>query len=185
MQLIVGLGNPGNQYNFTRHNFGFLTLDFYAKIHNLTWQKPKFNALWLKTGDTIFIKPQTFYNNSGQAVQAFLKFYKIPFEQLLVVCDDFDLEFGKLRYRAHGSSGGNNGLKSITQHLNTDQFARLRLGTGNPALRQRLGDIDFVLSKFTPNERTTLPNILTAATDRLNDFISAANDSSPAPAPAP
>ncbi len=160
MQLIVGLGNPDNKYNFTRHNFGFLALDFYAKTKHIDWQKPKFDALWFRDGDRLFIKPQTYYNNSGQAVQAFMHFYKIPPQNILVVCDDFDLPFGTLRYRAKGSSGGNNGLKSISEHLGTTEFPRLRIGSNNPTIRQQVGDIDFVLGKFTPEEKAQLPQLL-------------------------
>ncbi len=170
MQLIVGLGNPDPKYHFTRHNFGFLVLDLYAKTQHLTWQKPEFNAFWLKQGNTIFIKPQTYYNNSGQAVQAFAKYYKIPPEQILVVCDDFDLEFGTIRLRHHGSSGGNNGLKSITAALQTSEFARLRLGTNNQELRAKIGDIDFVLSRFTTAEKAQLPAICQQALDRIMEF---------------
>lgn len=170
MKLVVGLGNPENQYNFTRHNFGFLALDFYAKIKGETWQKPKFNALWFKFGDNIFLKPQTFYNNSGQAVQAFAKFYKIPPEDILVVCDDFDLPFGTLRFRTQGSSGGNNGLKSISEHLGTTNFPRLRIGSNNPSIRQKLGDVDFVLGKFTPEEKAELPQILMNIAARIDEI---------------
>lgn len=170
MQLIVGLGNPENQYNFTRHNFGFLALDFYAKIHQLKWQKPKLGAIWCKDGERIFIKPQNFYNNSGQTVQAFLHFYKLQPTDILVVCDDFDLEFGTLRYRAKGSSAGNNGLKSITEYLRTSDFPRLRIGTNNASIRQKLGDIDFVLGKFTPEEKAKLPTILTEISQKIDEF---------------
>lgn len=170
MQLIVGLGNPESKYNFTRHNFGFLALDFYAKTKEISWQKPKMGALWFKDGDRIFIKPQTYYNESGQAVQAFLRFYKLQPSDILVICDDFDLNFGTLRYRAHGSSAGNNGLKSISQHLGTEDFPRLRLGTNNPEIRQKLGDIDFVLGKFTPEEKSALPQILQTIAQKIDDF---------------
>lgn len=170
MQLIVGLGNPESKYNFTRHNFGFLALDFYAKTKEISWQKPKMGALWFKDGDRIFIKPQTYYNESGQAVQAFLRFYKLQPSDILVICDDFDLNFGTLRYRAHGSSAGNNGLKSISQHLGTEDFPRLRLGTNNPKIRQKLGDIDFVLGKFTPEEKSALPQILQTIAQKIDDF---------------
>ena len=168
MKLIVGLGNPGPEYNFTRHNFGFLALDFYAKVNNLTWQKPKFHALWLKTGDKILIKPQTFYNDSGRAVVEFANFYKIPLEGILVVCDDFNLPFDSFRYRAKGSSGGNNGLKSISEYLHTTDFPRLRLGTRNDALRQKLGDVDFVLSRFTPEEKSALPAFLAQISQEID-----------------
>lgn len=161
MNLIVALGNPGGQYNFTRHNFGFLALDFYFKINNLEWEPhEKFNAIWKKSGDKIYIKPQTFYNDVGTSVRAFADFYKIPPENILIICDDFNLAFGQLRKREKGSAGGNNGLKSVIAHLGTENFPRLRLGTGNDTLRQKLGDVDFVLSKFTEEEKQQLPQIL-------------------------
>lgn len=172
MNLIVGLGNPGSQYNFTRHNFGFLALDFFAKTHNLNWEKhPKNNAIYLKSNQTIFIKPQSFYNSVGPVVSSFINFYKINPSQILVICDDFDIDFGKIRLRANGSSGGNNGLKSIINTLKTDQFTRLRLGTNNAELRQKIGDTDFVLSKFTEPEKTLLPQILQAANTQILNFI--------------
>lgn len=170
-KLIVGLGNPGDRYNFTRHNFGFLALDFYTKIHGLDWQaSPKFGAIWTRHDDTFLIKPQEFYNDSGRAVQAFCHYYKIAPAQILVVCDDFSLKFGKNRFREHGSAGGNNGLKSIIAHLGTENFPRLRLGTANDALRQRLGDTDFVLGRFTDTEREQLPAVLRAACDRIDQL---------------
>ncbi len=171
MNLIVGFGNPGKQYNFTRHNFGFLALDFYFKKEDLSWQKTeKFGAIWTKSDDTIFIKPQTFYNDIGTSVRAFKDFYKIPLENILIICDDFNLPFGELRERQKGSAGGNNGLKSTILHLGTDNFSRLRLGTGNDELRKKLGDTDFVLSKFTPEEKERLPEILQEASARIKDF---------------
>lgn len=171
MKLIVGLGNPGDEYNFTRHNFGFLLLDLYAKINNLSWEKPKLGALWLKSGDQIFIKPQDFYNNSGQAVQNFAHFYKIAPEDILVVCDDFDLQFGETRFRNKGSSGGNNGLKSIISHLGTSDFARLRLGTNDPATRKLIGDTKFVLSRFSAAEKAKLLPILEEGINKVNDWM--------------
>lgn len=174
MKLIVGLGNPGNEYNFTRHNFGFLSLDFYAKIHHLEWQKPKLGALWVRSGDAFLIKPQDFYNNSGVAIQAFAQYYKIPLANILIICDDFNLPFGQIRYRAKGSAGGNNGLKSTISHLNSQDFPRLRLGTGNPTVQQRLGDVDFVLGHFTASEKSALPDLLTHVSTEIDKFINAA-----------
>ena len=133
MKLIIGLGNPGNQYNFTRHNTGFLALDFYFKTHKLEWEgKPKFGAIFARVDDTFFIKPQDFYNESGRAVREFVKFYKMNLSDILVVCDDFNLEFCKIRTRATGSAGGNNGLKSIIAELGTEDFCRVgyRCGIG-------------------------------------------------------
>ncbi|MBQ2638513.1 aminoacyl-tRNA hydrolase [Candidatus Saccharibacteria bacterium] len=171
MKLIVGFGNPGNQYNFTRHNFGFLSLDFYFKIKNLNWEKnPKFNALWKKDGDKIFVKPQTFYNEIGTSVQAFKNFYKVENKDILVICDDFNLDFGTLRERKRGSAGGNNGLKSTIEKLGTEDFPRLRVGTANDALRRKIGDTDFVLGKFTEEEREKLPEILKEISDKIDIF---------------
>lgn len=164
MKIIVGFGNPGTQYNFTRHNFGFLALDFYAKLAKIEWQsKAKFFAEVTKDDerDLLLVKPQTFYNDVGRSVRALIDFYKPDLADLLIVCDDFNLEFGKLRYREYGSAGGNNGLKSTISHLGHENFPRLRLGTGNDTVRHQLGDVDFVLSKFTPAEREQLPQVLT------------------------
>lgn len=170
MKLIVGLGNPGSEYNFTRHNFGFLALDFYATTHHLSWENPKHNAIWLKDTDKILIKPQTFYNDSGLAVSEFMHFYKIPLSDILVINDDFDLPFGTLRLRQKGSSGGNNGLSSIIQHLGTTEFKRLRLGTNNPKLRNKMGDVKFVLSRFSETEKSQLPNLLAETSKIITNF---------------
>lgn len=170
MKLIVGLGNPGNQYNFTRHNSGFLALDFYFKVKNLSWaENQKYDAIYHKEDDIIFIKPQTYYNEVGKSVQAFAHFYKIKRKDILVICDDFNLAFGDVRFREKGSAGGNNGLKSIIRELNTDEFPRLRIGTGNDALRRKIGDTDFVLSRFTPEEKEQLPDILRHISDILDE----------------
>ena len=172
MKLIVGLGNPGNEYNFTRHNFGFLALDFYFKTHGLEFEKSeKFRAKWLKSGQTIFVKPQTYYNDVGSSIQEFMNYYKISLGDLLILCDDFNLDFGTLRYREKGTDGGNNGLKSTIRSLNTTDFKRLRLGTANNDLRKKMGDVDFVLGRFTPEEREKLPEILTDITKHIDDFI--------------
>lgn len=183
MKLIVGFGNPESKYNFTRHNFGFLALDFYAKVKNLSWeQTPKFNALWAKTPGAIFIKPQTYYNDVGSAIQDFTHFYKIPTSDILIICDDFNLDFGKIRFREKGSAGGNNGLKSTISSLGTDDFPRLRLGTDNASrigsnlktgssTDGKIPDIDFVLSKFTKEEKDKLPSILRATTSEIDKFL--------------
>ena len=172
MKLIVGLGNPGNEYNLTRHNFGFLTLDFYFKTRKLEFEKSeKFHAKWQKSGQTIFIEPQTYYNDVGSSIQEFMNYYKIPLSNLLILCDDFNLDFGTLRYREKGTDGGNNGLKSTIRSLNTTEFKRLRLGTANNTLRKKMGDVDFVLGRFTPEEREKLPEILTDIAKRIDDFI--------------
>ena len=173
MKLIIGFGNPGPNYNFTRHNFGFLALDFYTKIHQLNWQtKPKFFAEVAKDDehDLLLIKPQTFYNDVGNSIQAVCNFYKIASTDILVICDDFNLDFGKLRFRERGSSGGNNGLKSTIAALGTEDFPRLRLGTANDELRRQIGDVDFVLSRFTDVEHEQLPQILQNMTKYIAEY---------------
>ncbi len=180
MKLVIGLGNPGNRYNFTRHNAGFLALDFYFKIKGFTWEtKPKFGAIWAKISgrvlnldeDVIFIKPQEFYNESGRVVREFMHFYKIDAQDILVICDNFDLEFGKIRYRAAGQAAGNNGLKSIDAALGGSDYPRLRIGTENDTLRRKMGDMDFVLSHFTPEEKERLPEVLRAVAEKIEEVI--------------
>ena len=172
MKLIVGLGNPGSKYNFTRHNSGFLALDYYFARNKTSFSgKSHLGALAHREGDIWFIKPQDFYNESGKAVAEFMRYYKISASDILVVCDNFDLEFGKVRYRSSGAAGGNNGLKSIDQYLGTFKYPRLRIGTGNDTLRNKLGDVEFVLSRFTPEEKEKLPGILNEVCQRIDEFI--------------
>ena len=172
MTLGVGLGNPGNNYNFTRHNVGFLALDFYFKIKKLKWnEKPKFGAIFTREGDVFFIKPQGFYNKTGEVVREFMRYYKIAAEDILVICDNFDLEFGKTRFRSSGLAAGNNGLKSIDGALGTSDYPRLRIGTENNELRRKMGDVDFVLSRFTPEEKEQLPSILSEVVEKIDEFL--------------
>ena len=172
MKLVVGLGNPESKYNFTRHNTGFLVLDYYFKVKGLKWSsEPRMGALWAKDGDVIYIKPQEYYNVSGRAVAAYMKYYKIPASDILVICDDFNLEFGVVRYRASGRAAGNNGLKSIIASVGTEEFPRIRVGTGNDELRSKLGDTDFVLSKYTPEEKAKLPEVLVTVTERMKEYL--------------
>ena len=171
MKLVVGLGNPGNQYNFTRHNTGFLALDFYFRLHNLSWEtKPRLGAIWGRSGDILFIKPQEFYNETGRVVTDYMRYYKIAASDILVICDNFDLEFGKVRFRTSGAAGGNNGLKSIDKALGSSDYPRIRIGTGNDELRHRMGDTDFVLSRFTPEEKARLPEILSEVCEKIEEL---------------
>ena len=151
---------------------GFLSLDYYFKVKGLRWnEKPKFSALWGREGDVHFIKPQEFYNASGEVVARYVKFYKIALSDILVICDNFDLGFGLVRERSSGSAGGNNGLKSIDAALGSSDYARIRVGTENNTLRSQMGDVDFVLSRFTPEEKEKLPEILTEITKRIDEAI--------------
>ncbi len=154
MKVIVGLGNPGSKYIGTRHNVGFEVIDYLAAAPGCTTYREKFEAsvAELKDGDEtiLLVKPLTFMNLSGRAVRAILDFYKLPVEQVLIVCDDFNLPLGKLRVRTKGSHGGQNGLRNIQEQLGTDAYSRLRIGVGQPVTGEA---VDFVLSKFKPGER--------------------------------
>jgi PTH1 family peptidyl-tRNA hydrolase len=171
MKLVIGFGNPGREFLWTRHNFGHLALDFYAKVYDLTWKSDrKLGADITRHGDTILAKSHTYYNEVGLTVRKILDFYKLdPATDLLIVCDDINLDFGTIRYRERGSDGGNNGLKSTTLHLGSDDYRRLRIGANSP-LRAQIGDTDFVLGKFTDAERAELPTILREITPKLTDF---------------
>jgi len=154
LKLIVGLGNPGKEYENTRHNVGFNVLDKFACEYATQIKNVKFNALTatIEFGSTklILAKPQTFMNLSGQAVATIRGFYKMELDDILVVTDDMALEPGKIRLRGQGSAGGHNGLKDIIQKLGTEQFARLRIGIGkSPYPDSR----NYVLGRFSSEDR--------------------------------
>ncbi len=154
-KLIVGLGNPGREYDDTRHNIGFAVIDAFARRHGITVVKKDHQALVGdgRVGETrvFLMKPQTFMNLSGQAVSSFLKMKPLELADILVVTDDIALPLGRLRLRAEGSAGGHNGLKSLIAHLHGQAFPRLRFGVGAP--RDPSVQIDFVLGRFGRSER--------------------------------
>ena len=172
--LIVGLGNPGKLYRQTRHNIGFLLIDFLAETLDLTFGRMQQKAL-VTTGHyqgikIILAKPQTFMNNSGQAVGALMRFYKLPFENLLIVCDDVDLPFETLRLRPSGGSAGQKGMKSIIQHVGSQEFPRLRMGIDRPP--GRMDTADYVLQKFSAKDSEALAFFLRRAADATLAFVS-------------
>jgi PTH1 family peptidyl-tRNA hydrolase len=168
LQLLVGLGNPGSRYAETRHNVGFMVLERMAARSGVPFRsQPKLHGLLaeLVTGPARLrlLMPQTFMNESGRAIRAALDWYRLVPGQLLVVVDDMDLPFGRLRLRAAGSAGGHNGLRSTIQHLGTQEFARLRIGIGAPALEaqeRRERTVGHVLGRFSPAERPALEAVL-------------------------
>lgn len=168
--LIVGLGNPGKNYEFTRHNAGFLTLDHIASELDTEITNLKSNALVadvvIDGHRCLLVKPQTFMNNSGTAVRDIAKFYKIPPEKIIVIFDDIFLPCGKLRIRRKGTDGGHNGIKSIIYHLNSDLFPRIKIGIGaKPNPEYDLAD--WVLSKFGKDDMEQLKAAITKATEVL------------------
>ena len=166
--LLVCLGNPGKDYEDTRHNIGFMTADRLSGREGTKFNKLRYRAL---TGEitaggqrVLVIKPQTYMNLSGEAVKLAGGFYKIPPERVLVISDDVSLPLGKLRIRAGGSAGGHNGLKNIIAHLGTDQFPRIRVGVGAPAHPEH-EMIDWVIGHFTAQERKTVEEAVDRAVD--------------------
>ena len=173
--LIVGLGNPGREYANNRHNVGFMIADRWVAAHALSFNKIQHHAIIAqgRRGEqrVIVAKPQTYMNDSGRAVGALLRFYKIPVAQLLVVFDDLDLPFGVIRLRADGGAGGHNGMRSIIQHLGGNQFARLRIGIGRPP--GRMDPTAFVLQDFGRDETTELDALLDRAGQAIDTFLAA------------
>jgi peptidyl-tRNA hydrolase, PTH1 family len=170
-KLIVGLGNPGSEYSQTRHNIGFMVMDFLEKKYSLSW-KEKFKGLYtqISVGDEkiYFLKPQTYMNLSGESVSALCTFFKIGISDILVVYDEIELPFGTLVFKKGGGLAGHNGLKSIVAQMGSQDFLRLRMGVGRPAH----GDVaNYVLSKFSSEERVILSNFLEGATGAVTTFI--------------
>ena len=165
MNLIAGLGNPGEKYASTRHNIGFMVVDHVLKdlvAVDKTWELNKsINALFFKNGDLLFAKPQTFMNASGKAIKKLIDLYKIPITQLWVIYDDIDLPLGKIRIRSGGGSAGHHGIESIIKEIGADNFIRFRLGVGKGKLEEKGGSNHnlhrhavekYVVSPFTTHE---------------------------------
>lgn len=173
MKLIVGLGNPGKEYEKTRHNTGFIILDSFALKNNVSIDKNKYNGLYGETTinneKVILLKPQTYMNLSGECVQKFVNFYKINVEDILVINDDLDLDVGRIRLRRSGDSGGHNGLKNIELNLGTKEFKRLKIGISK---NKSFDTKDYVLGKFSKEEYEILTKLLEVTNDLLEDFIS-------------
>jgi PTH1 family peptidyl-tRNA hydrolase len=165
--LVIGLGNPGREYERSRHNLGFLVLDELARRHagRVTDRAAKSLTGRVRLGDTelVLAKPQTMMNLSGQAVKALRAKYNVPLDRVLIVHDDLDLPFGRLRVRRGGSSAGNHGMDSVIESLGTKDVARFRVGIGRPPGN----GVDYVLSPFTASERGQLPEIIARVADAV------------------
>lgn len=171
--LVVGLGNPGPQYRRTRHNVGFMVLDRLAERHGFSIGRKFRRAVtgsWNSPAGTVILaEPQTFMNASGESAAPIAHFYHLKPPQVLVVCDDVSLPFGRLRIRPQGSEGGHNGLKSVTKCLGTREYPRLRVGIGEPPGRQPM--VDYVLQPFTRKEWEELPDVLDRAADAIESIV--------------
>lgn len=169
MKLIAGLGNPDTKYQNTRHNLGFLVVDYFAYDEGLSWQK---SLDWIchfaKSKEFVVIKPTTFMNKSGEAVREVASFFKIEPEAILIVHDDLDLPFGKLRLSFDGMSAGHKGVESTVESLGSDDFARLRVGIDHPEV---IDPEKYVLEEFNDEEKKRLPKVLSNSCEAIRSFI--------------
>ncbi|WP_100408272.1 aminoacyl-tRNA hydrolase [Bacillus solitudinis] len=155
MKLIVGLGNPGEKYSGTRHNIGFDVIDYCAKELKIELVQSKFKGVYGSTiikGEKVYLlKPLTYMNLSGESVRPFMDYFQIAIEDLIIIYDDLDLPTGKIRLRQKGSAGGHNGMKSLIQHLGTQEFNRIRVGIDRPRSGEPI--VNYVLGRYHPDER--------------------------------
>ena len=178
IRLVAGLGNPGSEYEQTRHNIGFLVVDRVAAQSGSTWENSnKWGARWTKVGDVLLVKPMTYMNRSGQPLQAFAQFHKIGPAEILIVLDDFALPLGRLRIRMSGGPGGHNGLESVLAQFGTEEIPRLRIGIGGAPGE---GSVDYVLGRFFEEERPLVLSTIDRAAEAVkcaidNGLVSAMN----------
>ena len=179
MYLIVGLGNPEKEYSRTRHNMGFDTINQIAEKSAIKVNKTKFNSLY-GTGEiegqkVILLKPQTYMNLSGTAIRDFMNFYKIPPENILVIYDDLDIEPGTIKIRKKGGPGTHNGMKSVVSEINTEDFARIRIGIGMPEYKSDL--LNFILTRIPDEEYEILKTAINTAAEAVEAIIKTGIDS--------
>ena len=176
MKLIVGLGNPGKEYENTRHNAGFKFIDKFAKSQNLEF-KEKFNGLYTefnyKNEKIILLKPQKYMNLSGEVIIKYKEFYKINLEDILIICDDLDTQLGKIKLKYKGSSGGHNGLKNIELHLHSNEYKRIKIGISDDKGHDR---IDYVIGKMPKEELNILEKVTDEAPQILEDYLNMSFD---------
>jgi peptidyl-tRNA hydrolase, PTH1 family len=178
IRLVAGLGNPGPEYERTRHNIGFLIVDRVATQSGSSWENSsKWGARWTKVGDMLLVKPMTYMNRSGQPLQAFARFHKIGPAEILIVLDDFALPLGRLRIRMSGGPGGHNGLESVLAQFGTEEIPRLRIGIGGAPGE---GSVDYVLGRFFEEERPLVLSTIDRAAEAVkcaidNGLVSAMN----------
>lgn len=173
---MVGLGNPGLKYEFTRHNIGFRTVDNLARDIETEFKKVKsyyslISRGMINTHKVMLIKPQTFMNLSGRAVSKIVSYYKISFQDLLIVYDDLNLELGQVRIRKKGSAGGHKGIESIIQYLGSEEIPRLRIGIGNPLVNFNFDCVSYVLSNFNGDEKDKIKKVIQLSTKAIKIVI--------------
>jgi len=173
MYIIIGLGNPGDKYKYTRHNVGFMVIDILAQKNSVSLNKIGYKALWgemrTKSGNVILAKPQTFMNSSGESVYEIINYYKIPLEHLIVIYDDIDLPLGRIRIRKKGSAGTHNGMRSIIYMLKNEHFPRIRVGIGKP--KEGTDLVKYVLSPFTEEEQPVIYKAMERAAEAAEIIV--------------
>lgn len=173
MKLIVGLGNPGREYELTRHNIGFMAIDELAKRWNISLNEQKFKGLFgagfVNGEKVILLKPLTYMNLSGESIRPLMDYYKIDVEDFVVLYDDLDIPVGKLRLRMKGSAGGHNGVKSTISHLGTQEFQRIRMGIDRPKNGMKV--VDYVLGRFTSEEIPDVNHSIEKAADACEEWL--------------
>lgn len=173
VKLIIGLGNPGKPYEHTRHNIGFNVIDELANRWNAPLNQTKFNGMYATLhrpeGKVMLVKPLTYMNLSGECVRPLMDYFNIEIEDIIVVYDDLDLEMGKLRLRAKGSAGGHNGIKSLIQHLGTQEFNRIRVGVDRPPAGMKVAD--YVLSKFSKEDQPIVKEAIDKSCDAIETAL--------------
>lgn len=171
MKLIVGLGNPGHEYENTRHNVGFMVLDSWFKKYNYSFDKRKYNGEYslikINGEDVIFLKPLSFMNLSGIVVRDFVNYFKIDVNDILVIYDDKDIDIGCVKLKNNGSSAGHNGIKSIIENLKTSNFKRLKVGLS----KNNVDMVSFVLGKFSSLEMCKINDVLKLSNDIIDDYF--------------
>ena len=174
MYLIVGLGNPENQYKNTRHNMGFDVINEIAQKYNITIEKEKYNGLYetalIEGKKVILLKPQTYMNLSGEAVKRYMEFYNITTQELIIIYDDMDIPKGQIKLRKTGGPGSHNGMKSIIENIKTKDFPRIRVGIGRPIYE--FDKINYVIGQIPKEERPILDEGIKKATEAVIEIIS-------------
>lgn len=172
LKLIVGLGNPGKEYNNTRHNIGFMCIDEIARKFNVSFDAKKFQGLYAefnyKGEKVMLLKPQKYMNLSGEVIRDFVNYFKIDIDDLLIICDDLDTDVGTYRLRYKGSSGGHNGLKDIEKNLSTSNYKRIKIGISN---NKNIDTKDYVLGKFNKEELDLIKTIIDKIPNIIEDYF--------------
>lgn len=171
MKLIVGLGNPGKEYEYTRHNAGFLMIDYFASKNGLSGYKSFKNGLYFEYNNkgekVIFLKPQSYMNLSGEVVRKYVDYFKIDINDVVIIHDDMDINIGNIKLKLNGSAAGHNGIKNIISHLKTEEFKRIKIGIS----KNNINQVEYVIGKFNKDELKTLESVQDTVLNVIEDYL--------------